>query len=88
VASEAATPRPLCALQAAWVFFATKVACVIDTDVPCGPLTVLRKTAEARNNAREMANVTKQLGDVFTSLKAHNPAWTEQMNDALLKACT
>jgi TolB-like protein len=47
----------------------------------------LGKWDEARNYAQEMANVTKQPGDVFAPLKAHNPTWTEQMNDALRRAC-
>ena len=47
----------------------------------------LGKWDEARNYAQEMANVTKQPGDVFAALKAHNPIWTEQMNDALRRAC-
>jgi TolB-like protein len=47
----------------------------------------LGKWDEARNYAQEMANVTKQPGDVFAPLKAHNSTWTEQMNDALRRAC-
>jgi TolB-like protein len=47
----------------------------------------LGKWDEARSYAQEMANVTKQPGDVFAPLKAHNPIWTEQMNDALRRAC-
>jgi TolB-like protein len=48
----------------------------------------LGKWDEARNYAQEMANVTKQPGDVFAPLKAHNPTWTAQMNDALRRACS
>ncbi|MGA8259963.1 MAG: winged helix-turn-helix domain-containing tetratricopeptide repeat protein [Arenicellales bacterium] len=38
---------------------------------------------EARRCAREMAKVSSQAGDVLAPLKAHNPQWTEQMNNAL-----
>ena len=43
----------------------------------------LGKWDEARRCAQQMATVTKQPGDVLAPLKAHNPAWTEQMTSAL-----
>jgi TolB-like protein/Flp pilus assembly protein TadD len=46
----------------------------------------LEKLDEARRCAQQMANVTKQPGDVLAPLKAHNPAWTEQMASALRRA--
>jgi TolB-like protein len=46
----------------------------------------LGKWEEARRCAQQMASVTKQPGDVLAPLKAHNRAWTEQMNNALRRA--
>jgi TolB-like protein/Flp pilus assembly protein TadD len=46
----------------------------------------LGKWDEARRCAQQMAAVTKQPGDVLAPLKAHNPAWTEQMTRALRRA--
>jgi tetratricopeptide (TPR) repeat protein len=48
----------------------------------------LDKWDEARRCAQQMASVTKQPGDVLAPLKAHNPAWTEQMTNALRRANT
>src|SRR5215813_13187827 len=42
----------------------------------------LGKWDEARRCAQQMASV-RQSGDVLAPLKAHNPAWTEQMTSAL-----
>jgi TolB-like protein len=41
---------------------------------------------EARNCARDMGKVEKQPGDVLAVLRAKNPNWTAQMNEALRKA--
>jgi len=46
----------------------------------------LGKWDEARRCARQMVSITKQPGDVLAPLKAHNPAWTEQMTSALRRA--
>jgi TolB-like protein len=46
----------------------------------------LGKWDEARRCAQQMASVIRQPGDVLAPLKAHNPAWTEQMNSALRRA--
>src|SRR5262245_5065834 len=46
----------------------------------------LGKWDEARRCARQMASVTRQPGDVLAPLKAHNPAWREQMTSALSRA--
>src|SRR5215475_1833195 len=46
----------------------------------------LGKWDEARRCARQMASVTRQPGDVLARLKAHNPAWREQMTSALSRA--
>jgi tetratricopeptide (TPR) repeat protein len=46
----------------------------------------LAKWDEARRCAQQMASVTKQPGDVLAPLKTHNPAWAEQMTNALRKA--
>jgi Flp pilus assembly protein TadD len=41
---------------------------------------------EARGCARDMARVEKLPGDVLAVLRAKNPDWTAQMQDALRKA--
>jgi TolB-like protein len=46
----------------------------------------LGKWDDARRCAQQMASVTKQPGDVFAPLKAHNPVWTEQITSALERA--
>jgi len=46
----------------------------------------LGKWDEARRFAQQMATVASQSGDVLAPLKAHNPAWTEQMTSALREA--
>ena len=46
----------------------------------------LGKWDEARRCAQQMDSVTKQPGDVFQPLKAHNPSWADEMHNALLKA--
>ena len=46
----------------------------------------LERWDEARRYAQEMASITRQPGDGLASLKAHNPAWNEQMKDALGRA--
>jgi TolB-like protein/Tfp pilus assembly protein PilF len=46
----------------------------------------LGKLDEARRCAQQMANVTRQPGDVLAPLKAHNPAWAEQMASVLRRA--
>jgi len=46
----------------------------------------LDKWDEARRCAQQMASVAKQPGDVLAPLRAHNPAWTEQMSSALRRA--
>ena len=46
----------------------------------------LGKLDEARRCAQQMANVTRQPGDVLAPLKAHNPSWAEQMASALRRA--
>src|SRR5262245_37913657 len=43
----------------------------------------LGKWDEARRFAQQMATVARQYGDVLAPLKAHNPAWKEQMASAL-----
>lgn len=45
--------------------------------------TALGKSDEARRCAQQMATLTKQPGDVLAPLKAHNPAWIEQITSAL-----
>ena len=46
----------------------------------------LERWDEARRCAQEMTRVIKQPGDGLASLKAHNPAWNEQMSGALRRA--
>ncbi len=46
----------------------------------------LERWDEARRCAQEMATVIKQPGDGLASLRAHNPAWNEQMSNALRRA--
>ena len=48
----------------------------------------LGKWDEARRCAQQMASVTKQPGDVLAPLRAHNPAWAEQMTNALRRVNT
>jgi TolB-like protein len=48
----------------------------------------LEKWDEARRYAHQMAVVARQPGDVLAPLRAHNPAWTEQMSSALRRAST
>jgi hypothetical protein len=43
----------------------------------------LEKWDEARRFAQQMATVVRQPGDGLAPLKAHNPAWKEQMTSAL-----
>lgn len=43
----------------------------------------LGKWDEAHRCVQQMANVTKQPGDVLAPLKYHNPAWAAQMDSAL-----
>jgi pentatricopeptide repeat protein len=46
----------------------------------------LGKWDEARRFAQQMAQSTRQPGDVMAPLRAHNPQWDAQMKDALGKA--
>jgi pentatricopeptide repeat protein len=46
----------------------------------------LGKWEEARRFARQMAQSTKQPGDVMAPLRTRNPKWNEQMTNALRKA--
>ncbi|OKO68295.1 winged helix-turn-helix domain-containing protein [Bradyrhizobium sp. AS23.2] len=46
----------------------------------------LGKWGEARRCAQQIAGVTSPSDDVLAPLKAHNPAWTEQMTRALQTA--
>jgi TolB-like protein len=46
----------------------------------------LGKWDEARRFAQQMAQSTRQPGDVMAPLRAHNPQWHAQMKDALGKA--
>ncbi len=46
----------------------------------------LERWDEARRCAQEMASVIKQPGDGLASLRAHNPAWNEQLSNALRRA--
>jgi len=46
----------------------------------------LDKWDDARRCAQQMARGTRQPGDVLAPLKAHNPAWAEQMTGALRRA--
>jgi TolB-like protein len=46
----------------------------------------LGKWDEARRFAQQMATVARQHGDMLAPLKAHNPAWKEQMTNALRRA--
>jgi TolB-like protein len=43
---------------------------------------------DARRCARDMAGLTRQPGDVLAPLKANNPHWAAQMQDALNKAAS
>ena len=46
----------------------------------------LGKWDEARRCAQQMDSVTRQPGDVLAPLKAHNPSWADEMNNALQRA--
>jgi len=46
----------------------------------------LGKWDEARRCAQQMDSVTRQPGDVLPPLKAHNPSWADEMNNALQRA--
>lgn len=48
--------------------------------------TVLGKRDEARRCARQMSGMTRPPSDVLAPVKAHNPAWADQMATALRKA--
>jgi TolB-like protein len=46
----------------------------------------LGKWDEARRCAQQMDSVTRQPADVLAPLKAHNPSWADEMNNALQRA--
>ena len=46
----------------------------------------LGKLDEARRCAQQMASVTREPGDVLAPLRAHNPAWAEQIASVLRRA--
>jgi len=46
----------------------------------------LEQWDDARRCARDMAGLTKQAGDIIAPLRANNPHWATQMQDALIRA--
>jgi TolB-like protein len=46
----------------------------------------LEQWDDARRCARDMAGLTKQPGDIVAPLRANNPHWATQMQDALIRA--
>ncbi|HET7850557.1 MAG TPA: winged helix-turn-helix domain-containing protein [Pseudolabrys sp.] len=46
----------------------------------------LGKWDDARRCAQDMTGLTRQLGDVVAPLRANNPHWASQMQDALIRA--